>query len=88
MTKTHQLWEPADPDQKRRFQKLIFPEGLTFDGEAIGTPATALLFSALGPEMTAGERLVAQTVGSSNTKWDSNTLFAWLHEVAALKRAA
>jgi len=30
--------------------------------------------------------LVAQTVGSSNTKWDSNTLFAWLHEVAALGR--
>ena len=32
--------------------------------------------------------LVAQTVGSSNTKWDSNTLFAWLHDVAALRRAA
>jgi hypothetical protein len=28
------------------------------------------------------------TVGSSNTQWDSNTLFAWLHEVAALRRAA
>ena len=34
------------------------------------------------------ENLVAQTVGSSNTKWDSNTLFAWLHDVAALRRAA
>ena len=34
------------------------------------------------------ENLVAQTVGSSNTKWDSNPLFAWLHDVAALRRAA
>ena len=29
VTKTYQLWEAADPDQKRRLQKLIFPEGLT-----------------------------------------------------------
>jgi hypothetical protein len=25
MTRTYQLWEAADPDQKRRLQKLIFP---------------------------------------------------------------
>jgi len=26
MTSTYQLWEAADPDQKRRLQKLILPE--------------------------------------------------------------
>ena len=65
MTRTYQLWEAADPDQKRRLQKLIFPEGVTFDGEAheeaLGTPVTALIFSALGSEMTGNASLVAHT---------------------------
>lgn len=70
MTRTYQLWEAADPDQKRRLQKLIFPEGVSFDGEAhgeaLGTPVTALIFSALGSEMTENAGLVAPTVASSN----------------------
>lgn len=61
MTRTYQLWEAADSDQKRRLQKLIFPEGVTLDGETLRTPVTALIFSVLGPEMTAGEGLVAHT---------------------------
>ena len=61
MTKTCQLWESADPDQKRRLQKLIFPEGVTYDGESLGTPLTALIFSVLGPERTTREALVAHT---------------------------
>jgi hypothetical protein len=32
--------------------------------------------------------VVAQTVWSSNTLGNSNSLFAWLREVAALKQAA
>ncbi|HEX2223282.1 MAG TPA: recombinase family protein [Thermoanaerobaculia bacterium] len=43
ITKTYQLWESSNPDQKRRLQKLIFPQGLTCDGEALGTPLTALI---------------------------------------------
>lgn len=65
MTRTYQLWEAADPDQKRRLQKLIFPEGVTFDGEAheeaLGTPVTALIFSALGQEKIEKAGLVAHT---------------------------
>ena len=65
MTRTYQLWEAADSDQKRRLQKLIFPEGVSFDGEAhgeaLGTPVTALIFSVLGPEMTEKAGLVAHT---------------------------
>ncbi len=66
MTRTYQLWEAAGPDQKRRLQKLIFPRGVSFDGEALGTPVTALIFSVLGQEMTEKERLVAPTGASSN----------------------
>jgi site-specific DNA recombinase len=61
MTKTYQLWEAADPDQKRRLQKLIFPEGVSFDGEALRTPVTALIFSTLRPETIDREGLVAHT---------------------------
>jgi hypothetical protein len=81
MTRTYQLWEEADPDQKRRLQKLIFPEGVSFDGEAhgeaLGTPVAALIFSVLGPEMTAGEHLVDQL----RLGWKS--IIAWLREVQA-----
>ena len=56
MTRTYQLWEAADPDQKRRLQKLIFPEGVSFDGDALRTPVTVLIFSMLSPEMTQRER--------------------------------
>ena len=34
------------------------------------------------------ESLVAHTVASSNPVWDSNRIYAWLHEVAALRQAA
>lgn len=49
LTRTSALWEAATPDQKRRLQPLIFPEGLTFDGEALGTPVTTLFFRMLAP---------------------------------------
>jgi hypothetical protein len=61
MTRTYQLWEAADPDQKRHLQKLIFPEGVSFDGEALRTPVTALIFSVLRPETIDRERMVAHT---------------------------
>ena len=31
MHDVQRLWIDADPDLKIRFQKMIFPEGLTFD---------------------------------------------------------
>jgi hypothetical protein len=67
MTRTYQLWDTANPDQKRRLQKLIFPEGVAFDGESLRTPLTALIFSSLRGENTTREGLVAPGVASSNT---------------------
>ena len=53
--------------EKRRLQTLIFPEGVTFDGEALGTPVTSLLFSYLGAIEAGREGLVAQGKMVSNT---------------------
>lgn len=41
------LWLNADPDLKIRFQKMIFPEGLTFDTRtlAFGTSAISPLYT-------------------------------------------
>jgi site-specific DNA recombinase len=60
LTRTSTLWEAASPEQKRRLQTLIFPEGITFDGEALETPVTALLFRLLGPDQTGEVNLVEQ----------------------------
>ena len=60
LTRTSTLWEAADPSQKRRLQTLIFPEGLTFDGNALETPATALIFRLLGPNQNTEVDLVEQ----------------------------
>jgi site-specific DNA recombinase len=60
LTRTSTLWEAATSDQKRRLQTLIFPEGLTFDGKALGTPATAFIFRLLAPGQAGLEELVEQ----------------------------
>ncbi len=39
------LWTEADLDQRQRLQAVLFPEGLTFDGETFGTAVTCLAFS-------------------------------------------
>ena len=38
------LWEQAAPDQKQRLQRVVFPQGLVFDGTGFGTPVTCLAF--------------------------------------------
>lgn len=60
LTRTSALWEAADASQKRRLQTLVFPESLTFDGNALGTPATASIFRLLGPETSGEVKLVEQ----------------------------
>ncbi len=60
LTRTCTLWEAAIPEQKKRLQTLIFPEGLTFDGKALGTPVTAFIFSLLGTDQTEEVNLVEQ----------------------------
>ncbi len=62
LTRTAAIWKAATADQKRRLQVLLFPEGLTFDGEQLGTPVTACIFSVLAPGQ-AGENGLVEPKG-------------------------
>lgn len=52
------FWEAADPGQKRRFQELIYPSGLEFDGEDFRIAVTTPVFSYLQQIQEAEERMV------------------------------
>ena len=56
------LWIQASLEQRQRFQRLFFPEGISVDGNGfVGTAVTALAFSCLQPVADGKERLVDQT---------------------------
>ena len=55
LTNAARLWRAASLDQRQRLQRVFFPEGLRFDGEAFGTAVTCLAFrdfGELGPTET------------------------------------
>ena len=52
-------WNHMNPEQKRRFQSLLFPNGVTFDGERFGTTETASVFKWLEPATRAGSGLAS-----------------------------
>ena len=49
-------WNQADLPERRVLQEIVYPKGLTFDGERIGTPVSSPVFSYLrgleAPEST------------------------------------
>ena len=47
LTDAARLWDEASADQKLRLQRVFFPEGVTFDGNALGTAVTCLAFKEL-----------------------------------------
>ncbi len=55
------LWVNAPLDLKQRFQSLVFPEGIAFDGEKFGTANISLIFKELSSENIAKSSLVALT---------------------------
>ena len=44
LTDVSRLWTELGLDQKQRLQKVLFPEGLKFDGREFGTAVTCLAF--------------------------------------------
>jgi hypothetical protein len=42
-------WNRASTLQKQRLQRVIFPEGVTWDGSAVGTAITASVFAWIDP---------------------------------------
>ena len=64
LTNASRLWVDASLDQKQRFQSVMFPDGLRFDGERFGTAVTCLAFSHL-PETKVVENSVASPTRQS-----------------------
>jgi site-specific DNA recombinase len=62
LTSTSEIWTVASAPRKRTLQPLIFPEGVTFDGKGLGTPATAFVYSLLGSE-SCGEKDLVEPKG-------------------------
>jgi hypothetical protein len=42
VSRSSRLWVESSLDQKQRPQKVLFPEGIRFDGEGFGTGITSL----------------------------------------------
>ena len=58
---SRRLWEEFPLDLRRRMQKVLFPEGLVYDGEAFRTPVTCLFFRDLERPVIELEKVVART---------------------------
>lgn len=53
------LWLRLSPDAQRRFQRVVFPEGLRFDGQSFGTVTTGPVFTYLRAIMGGADGLVS-----------------------------
>lgn len=58
LSSTSDLWQTVPAPEKRTLQPLVFPKGVTFDGRALGTPATACIFNMLGQNQAGRVSLV------------------------------
>ncbi len=55
------LWSEANLDQKQRFQRVLFPQGLPFSNGIFGTAETSLIFNLLQPPAAEKSSLVTPT---------------------------
>ena len=60
------MWSEFPLKHRRRMQKVLFPEGLAYDGEAFRTPVTCLFFRDLERSEGEGYEVVARLVPTSN----------------------
>src|SRR5215472_11036358 len=75
-----EFWKRCSLDQKQRFQQVLFPQGLRFDGESFGTVTTCLAFSYLRKLSQAKSSLASQSIPS----W--NQIISWLREMETLRQ--
>ena len=71
------FWLDATIDQKQRFQQVLFPEGLAFDGKEFGPAKTYL------QQVSAGQSSLAS---QSLPSW--NQIIAWLRQIESLRVSA
>ena len=55
------FWRECSADQKQRFQSILFPEGVRFDGESCGTAVTCLAFNVLPTNSANNSSLASRT---------------------------
>ena len=55
------FWNQCSPEQKPRFQRVLFPQGLVFDGESYRTATTCLAFSYLQGFSEGNSSLASRT---------------------------
>ena len=55
------IWVECTLDQKQRFQKSLFPDGIEFLEGKFGTAATSILFSMLEPQRPQKEKMATPT---------------------------
>ena len=81
MMNTAQMWLDLGFEQKLRFQRVLFPDGLTFDGESFGTVVTSPVINYLRDISTGKVSMASHTVPS----W--NQIMPWLREMAELRES-
>ena len=76
------FWNQCSSEQKQRFQRILFPNGLIFDGESYRTAPTCIAFSYLQGILVGKSSLASQSIPS----W--NQIIAWLREIETLRTVA
>ena len=72
------LWKHLEINERRRFQDVLFPEGLTFDGESYSNTRMCFLFNDLRAESASVAQVVSPTGLDPNTALDELADFARL----------
>ena len=54
-------WLSTNLDSKQRFQRFVFPQGVTYFGGSFGTAETSILFNVLRPENAEKSNLATPT---------------------------
>jgi hypothetical protein len=72
------FWIEGSLDQEQRFQKVLFPRGLTFDDERFGTLETCLAFSYLREISRLNSNLVM--VRLLRPFWTAGSVSPFSHE--------
>ena len=79
------VWQNADQiDTRQRIQRLIFPEGIEFDGTGYRTAVTLSLFNYLQPSFVRGVSDYAEGRQSLEPLFDDLKIIYSLKEVISL----
>lgn len=82
LTNAARMWMELDLDRRQQLQQVLFPEGLSFDGERFGTAVTCLAFKKLGENGEPKSGMASPMPAS----W--NQIATWLRRIDGLRRAA